>query len=392
VTRARITDPWLTGAAAQSVCAMLTEAGHQAWFVGGCVRNALIGAPISDIDITTDAPPERVTALAEAAGFHPVPTGFDHGTVTVVVEGAPFEVTTFRRDVETDGRRAVVAYAGSVEEDAHRRDFTMNALYADRAGDIADPLGGLPDLEARRVRFIDDAHDRIREDYLRILRFFRFHAWYGDPAQGLDPQALAAIAELSAGIETLSRERIGAEMSKLLAAPDPGPSVAAMAATGVLARVLPGANARALPLLVHHEAALGVAPDAMRRLACLGGDDHMERLRLSKAQARHLARLLDHAGNPAGAAELAYRLGAAEGRDVVLLNAALLEAPLPPDLSRALSLGAAARFPVTPRDLMPAYAGPALGARLTALEDRWIASGFTLTRDQLLGGEDAAYD
>lgn len=371
---------------------MLTEAGHQAWFVGGCVRNALMGEPITDIDVTTDATPQRVTDLARAAGFHPVPTGFDHGTVTVVVEGAPFEVTTFRRDVETDGRRAVVAYAGTIEEDAHRRDFTMNALYADCSGTIADPLGGLADLEARRVRFIDDPHDRIREDYLRILRFFRFHAWYGDPAQGLDPEALAAISELSDGLETLSRERVGVEIKKLLAAPDPGPSVAAMAATGVLARVLPGADARALPALVHLEQVSGVSPDPMRRLACLGGDDHMDRLRLSKAEARHLDRLRAHVGSAAAPAELAYRLGFEEARDVVLLNAALLEAPLPADVWHALETGAAATFPVAPRDLMPAFKGSALGEKLAELEARWIASGFTLTRDELLGGGDAGDD
>lgn len=382
----RITESWLTGAAPQAVCAMLTDAGHQAWFVGGCVRNALLGAPITDIDITTDATPERVTELAKAARFHPVPTGFEHGTVTVVVHGEPFEVTTFRRDVETDGRRAVVAYAGSIEEDAHRRDFTMNALYADRHGEIADPLGGLPDLNARRVRFIDDARARIEEDYLRILRFFRFHAWYGDPEAGLDAEALAAVAELSGGIETLSRERVGGEVKKLLAAPDPAPSVAAMAQSGVLAQVLPGAEARALPVLVHLEQALGVAPDAMRRLACLGGDHYMERLRLSKAEARHLARLREFVGSPAGPAELGYRLGTVEGRDVCLLNAALLEQPLPAELDATLAAGAAAVFPVTPRDLMPGLEGPALGEKLRELEQRWIASGFQLGRDDLLGG------
>ena len=388
----RITSAWLTGAAPQAVCAMLAEAGHQAWFVGGCVRNALIGAPITDIDITTDAAPERVTALAKAAGFKPVPTGFDHGTVTVVVHGAPFEITTFRRDVETDGRRAVVAYAGSIEEDAHRRDFTMNALYADAGGAVADPLGGLPDLVARRVRFIDDAHDRIREDYLRILRFFRFHAWYGDPGAGLDAEAMAAISALSAGLETLSRERVGAEVKKLLAAPDPAPSVAAMAATGVLGHVLPGADARALPILVHHEHALGLAPDAMRRLACLGGDNYIERLRLSKAEGRHLDRLRAHLGAGESPAELGYRLGATEGRDVALLMAALTEQPLPSDLDAVLAVGAAAEFPLKPRDLMPGLQGKALGERLAALEARWIASGFRLTRDELLGGGDAAHD
>lgn len=382
---ARITDDWLRGAAPQSVCAMLTDGGHQAWFVGGCVRNALLGAPITDIDITTDATPERVIELAKRAGFHPVPTGFEHGTVTVVVQGAPFEVTTFRRDVETDGRRAVVAYAGSIEEDARRRDFTMNALYAAPDGQITDPLGGMSDLVARKVRFIDDAHDRIREDYLRILRFFRFHAWYGDPAGGLDPAALAAIAELSAGIETLSRERVGAEMKKLLAAPDPAPSVAAMVQAGVLAHVLPGADPRALPILVHHEQSIGAAPNAIRRLASLGGDEHTERLRLSKSETRHLARLLVARGSSAPPEELGYRLGVDEGRDVALLTAALLETDLPSELEARLERGAKATFPVTSGDLMPRYSGPALGARLRTLEDRWIASGFSLERNDLMG-------
>ena len=205
----RITENWIKDQAAQKVCAMLTDAGKQAWFVGGCVRNALLGAPVSDLDISTDARPEEVIALAAAAGLKPVPTGIDHGTVTVVVDRHPFEVTTFRRDVETDGRRAVVAFADTMEEDASRRDFTMNALYAAPDGTVVDPLGGLPDLEARRVRFIGDPHDRIREDYLRILRFFRFHAWYG--SDGLDRDGYAACAELSDGLENLSKERVGQE-------------------------------------------------------------------------------------------------------------------------------------------------------------------------------------
>jgi len=381
----RLDVAWLTAPGPQAICAMLTRAGYQAWFVGGCVRNALLGAEITDIDITTDARPERVEDLAEAAGFRPVPTGADHGTITVVVAGEPFEVTTFRRDVETDGRRAVVAYADSIEEDAHRRDFTMNALYAAPDGTIADPLGGLPDLRARRVRFIDDASARIREDYLRILRFFRFHAWYGDPAGGLDPEALAAIATLSPGIDTLSQERLGAEMKKLLAAPDPAPAVAAMAQSGALAQVLPGADPKGLPLLVHFEAEAGVAPDPIRRLASLGGGDVAERLRLSKAEARALGRLRDHLGSAAPAEALAYRLGADMARDVVLLNAALLETPPAGDVEARLARGAAAVFPVKPADLMPKFSGAALGARLAELETRWIASGFALGRDELLG-------
>lgn len=381
----RITDPWLTDPSSQAVCAMLTRAGHQAWFVGGCVRNALIGAPVSDLDISTDARPERVTELAEAAGFKPVPTGIDHGTITVVADGTPFEITTFRKDVETDGRRAVVAFADRLEEDAHRRDFTMNALYAGPDGEIADPLGGLPDLAARHVRFIDDPHDRIREDYLRILRFFRFHAWYGDPMEGLDPNGLAACAELAEGVENLSRERIGHEMRKLLAAPDPAPSVASMARAGILARVMPGASDAALAVLVHVERMAGLSADPMRRLALLGGEDVSDRLRLSRAEARRRDRLVAALGTDQDAGELGYRLGAEMARDALALRAALAGTEIDPAKAELADFGASQTCPVTARDLQPEYQGPALGARLKELEDAWVASGFRLSRATLLG-------
>ncbi|WP_054540253.1 MULTISPECIES: CCA tRNA nucleotidyltransferase [Actibacterium] len=364
---------------------MLSQAGYKALFVGGCVRNALLGVAVNDIDIATDAPPETVMALAQAAGLHPVPTGVDHGTVTVVSDHVPHEVTTFRRDVETDGRRAVVAYATGPEEDAHRRDFTMNALYATPEGEIVDPLGGLADLRARRVRFIDDADARIREDYLRILRFFRFHAWYGDPGLGLDAEGLAACAANSAGIETLSKERIGAEMKKLLAAPDPAPGVAAMAQAGILARVIPGADARALPVLVHLEGDEAVAPEPVRRLAVLGGADLVDRLRLSRDDARRLDLLRRAIGSAQPPSALGYALGADLARDAVLLRAAVLETPLPQGWRDQIAEGAGAAFPVRAADLMPALSGPALGARLKELEARWVASGFSLTRDELLG-------
>ncbi|MBC57056.1 MAG: CCA tRNA nucleotidyltransferase [Confluentimicrobium sp.] len=364
---------------------MLSQAGYKALFVGGCVRNALLGVAVNDIDIATDAPPDTVMALAQAAGLHPVPTGVDHGTVTVVSDHVPHEVTTFRRDVETDGRRAVVAYATGPEEDAHRRDFTMNALYATPEGEIVDPLGGLADLRARRVRVIDDTDARIREDYLRILRFFRFHAWYGDPGLGLDAEGLAACAANSAGIETLSKERIGAEMKKLLAAPDPAPGVAAMAQAGILARVIPGADARALPVLVHLEEDEGVAPEPVRRLAVLGGADLVDRLRLSRDDARRLDLLRGAIGSAQSPSALGYALGADLARDAVLLRAAVLETPLPQGWRRQIADGAGAAFPVRAADLMPALSGPALGARLKELEARWVASGFSLTRDELLG-------
>lgn len=380
----RITEDWITNPATQNVCAALTEGGAQALFVGGCVRNALLGAPVSDLDIATDARPQQVMDLAEKAGLKAIPTGIDHGTVTVVSDGIPHEITTFRRDVETDGRRAVVAFSDQVEEDAARRDFTMNALYARPDGTILDPLGGLPDLQARRVRFIGKAQDRIREDYLRSLRYFRFHAWYGDAQAGMDPDALAAIAADLDGLDRLSRERVGAEMLKLLAAPDPAPSVAAMRSIGVLAHLLPGADDRALPFLIHLESQAGLAPDALRRLAAIAAPEVAGTLRLSKAQLARLTRIRDGAQGGAGAAELGYRLGQPDGQDAALLRCAFLEQPWTAETGAAVEKGAAATFPVRAADLLGRYSGPALGAKLAELESRWIASDFTLDRDALL--------
>jgi len=379
----KVSGQWLERAATQAVCRALTGAGHQALFVGGCVRNALLGAAVADIDIATDALPQTVVELAEKAGLKPVPTGMEHGTVTVVSGGLPHEVTTFRKDVETFGRHATVAFSDDVAEDARRRDFTMNALYARPDGTVIDPLGGLSDLHARRVRFIENPGDRIREDYLRILRFFRFHAWYGQG--GLDPDGLAACADLADGIEGLSRERLGAEMLKLLGAPDPAPAVASMRASGVLGRVLPGAGDRLLAPLVHLEDSAGAAPDPIRRLAALGGGEGVAaRLRLSKAQTRALARLDDGMAGTAPPAELGYREGFDAGRDIVLLRAAATAEAVTKDVLDDLALGAQARFPVAAADLMPALKGPALGRRLDELERRWIASRFALGRDELL--------
>ena len=378
----KIAGEWIEAAHVQQVLHMLTDAGHQAFLVGGCVRNALLGQPVADIDISTDAMPERVVALAGATGLKAVPTGIEHGTITVVAEGVGHEITTFRRDVETDGRRAVVAFSTRIEDDAARRDFTMNALYADATGAVVDPMGGLADLWARRVRFVGDADERIREDLLRILRFFRFHAWYGDPEEGLDAEGLAACAANSAGIETLSRERIGHEMRRLLAAPDPSQSVAAMQATGILARVLPGADARALAPLVHLEPPY--APDWIRRLCVLGGTGHADGLRLSRAEARRAETLAAALAAGESAAVTAYRHGAEIARDVVLVMAASAGTEPPAGWEDRVAQGTTAVFPVASGDLMPVFSGAALGARLRELEERWIASGFELSREQLL--------
>lgn len=361
---------------------VLNSTGHRAYFVGGCVRNSLLGVAVWDVDIATDLLPDQVIELAKAAGLKPVPTGIEHGTVTVVSGGIGHEITTFRKDIETDGRRAVVSFSDNITDDARRRDFTMNAFYADQTGQVLDPLNGLDDLRAARVRFIDDADARIKEDYLRTLRFFRFHAWYGDPAGGMDAEALAAISANLSGLETLSKERVGSEIKKLLSASDPAPAVAAMAQAGVLAAILPGADHRSLAPLVHLEA--GEPPDAIRRLAVLGGVDVGERLRLSRKETMRLSVLRDVAEKTDPAAQLGYRYGAQAAIDGNLVLCATLGQPVQPGFRDGAQRGGAQVFPIKAADLMPAYQGVALGKRMKELEDRWVSSDFKATRSQLL--------
>lgn len=378
----KVSGDWLTRPATQALCAALQAGGHRVFFVGGCVRNAVLGELVGDLDLATDALPEKVVRLVEAAGFKAIPTGIDHGTVTVLAGGIPHEITTFRHDVQTDGRHAVVSYSTDLAQDAARRDFTMNALYADPAGEVIDPLGGLPDLLAHRLRFVGEPAQRIREDYLRILRFFRFSATYGDPALGMDAEGLAACAELADGIGSLSRERIGAEMRKLLSARDPAPALASMAASGVLRHILTGADPRYVAPLVHLEAEM--SPRWQRRLVVLGGQDWADALRLSRSEQGAMARLRDQIGGTLSPAALGWKLGAQAGADAVLARAALLESPLPARWQADVARGTASRFPVNAADLMPQLTGPALGAKLAQLESLWLASDLRLTRDDLL--------
>lgn len=378
-----IKGDWLTKDATQRVMGVLNDAGYEAYFVGGCVRNALLDAPVDDIDISTNAHPDTVMTLAKSAGLKAIPTGIDHGTVTVVADGIPHEITTYRADVQTDGRRAVVRFAKEMRDDAIRRDFTMNALYADRNGVVADPLGGLPDLHARLVRFIQDPDKRIKEDFLRILRFFRFSAWYADPLNGFDPDALDAIAQNLDGLGSLSRERVGSEIMKLMRAADPVAAIAVMQQTGVLPTVLPGATSRALGPMVHLETQLHIDVDPLRRLAAIGVFDGAS-LRLSKAHQRQLDQYQRLISSGDGPATLGFRVGFDMAQEVLLLRAAMLEMPFDPSCLDMIRTGAEAKFPLSAKDLMPAYTGAALGAKLHALETLWIESGFTLTREALL--------
>ncbi|MEP2919623.1 CCA tRNA nucleotidyltransferase [Sulfitobacter sp.] len=376
--------PWIKEPSARAVCDAFAAGGHDIFYVGGCVRNALIDAPVSDVDMATSALPDQVIALAKSAGLKPVPTGADHGTITVVSGGVGYEVTTFRRDVQTDGRHAVVAFSNDITEDARRRDFTMNALYADADGIVLDPLGGLPDLIAGRVRFIEDAAQRIREDYLRTLRYFRFHAWYGRTEEGMDPEALAAISVNLDGLETLSAERVGTEIRKLLSAQDPATALAAMVQTGVLRVLLPGADIRFVQHMIHGAQYLGIAPDWLGRLVALGGLDVSDRLRLSRAEQRDYDVIYGAAYEGKNLLEIAYDHGQPCAVQAYLIRCALSETLPSSDMVAKLSDAAAQVFPVKAVDLMPEFTGPALGHRLKKLKKAWLESDFELNKEQLI--------
>jgi poly(A) polymerase len=389
----RLDAPWLGEPPLGNLLAVLDSDGEEARVVGGAVRNALLREPHGDIDIATTATPQEVIRRVKAAGFKPVPTGIAHGTITVVAGGHPFEVTTLREDIETFGRHATVAFGRDWRRDAERRDFTMNALSASRDGNVHDYVGGLADVAARRVRFIGDAATRIAEDYLRILRFFRFHAAYGDGA--LDPAGVAACIAGREGLERLSRERIRIEIIKLLAARHPVPALAVMTEAGLLEQVLGG-----VPLLASFanmmklEAALGLAGDPVRRLGALAvsvvedADRLRDRLRLANAEYERLASMADRWWHMSwelgeeGGRVLLYRLGPVRFTDRVLLawtRSAQGAADQPwHALATLPARWTAPAFPLRAAHFIARGVpkGPRLGAALAAAEEAWIAAGF----------------
>ena len=385
--------PWMR-AAAPVLDALEAEGGPDcARFVGGCVRNAVMGRPITDVDIATRLTPERTIAALSAAGLGAHSTGVEHGTVTAVLSGTPYEVTTLRRDVETDGRRAVVAFTQDWAEDAARRDFRLNALYADRSGAVFDPTGeGLADAKAGRIVFVGEAETRIREDYLRILRFFRLHAVYGRGAP--DAEGLRACATLTEGLGRLSAERVSAELLKLLAADDPRDAVRLMAASGVLGAVLPTAGLARFERLVAIETEQLFESDPELRLAALLPSDPAEvagaaeRLRLSNALRDRLLAALPGAVRivswlgPREVRRAVYRLGAQPFRDQVKLAwAADPRAVTTPQWRGLLMLGATwtpPALPVTGDQVLGAGVpkGPLVGQVLREVEDWWVDLDF----------------
>ncbi|WP_419906098.1 CCA tRNA nucleotidyltransferase [Hoeflea sp.] len=401
---------WFKARRLHRVLELLNAEGGEARIVGGAVRNTLMGLDVGDVDIATTLHPKDVIQRAGKARIKAVPTGIDHGTVTLVVESVPYEVTTLRADIESHGRHATVAYGADWSEDAHRRDLTINGLYADKDGNVIDLVGGLADIESRTVRFIGEAGTRIKEDYLRILRFFRFFAWYGGGRP--DAEGLKACARLKSGLAGLSAERVWSELKRLLAAPDPSRALLWMRQSGVLSEILPESEKWGIDAVfgvVQTGAALNWPADPLLRLMAIVPHDAerldamASRLRMSNSERK---RLVQWAGQPAVAEDVAdtalkrmlylgdkqaitdtlnlqlcARRKAAESDDEALRGAAAL--------SRLLNVArdwSSPVFPVSGGDLLKAglASGPEVGAAMTALEEAWIASNFTLTRKELL--------
>jgi poly(A) polymerase len=394
ITRNLAGAAWLQEGALPRLMEVLDRDGEEARVVGGAVRNALLEMPIHEIDVATTAVPEEVVRRVTAAGFKPVPTGIEHGTVTVVIDKQPFEVTTLRRDMETDGRHAKVAFGRDWKTDAERRDFTINALSASRDGTVYDYVGGLADLPGRRVRFIGEPKKRIEEDYLRILRFFRFHAAYG-PGGHPYAQGIAACVAGRNGLDALSRERVRMEILKLLVAPHAMPALISMADGGLLLRVLGGVSYLAsFENMAKVEAAAGLPPDSVRRLGALGvaiaedAERLWQKLRLTNAEHEQLVsmaqgwRLVSPAFGEQNARARLYRLDPKAFTDCALLAWARSAAPASDASWQALATlpgrWTAPEFPLKAADFIGRgiAKGPALGAALRTAEAAWIEAGF----------------
>nr|WP_246791756.1 CCA tRNA nucleotidyltransferase [Bartonella apis] len=401
---------WLHDEGLQKLLHCLSENGEEARVVGGAVRNQLLGYPVNDIDIATTCVPDEIIKRVSGNGFKAVPTGYEHGTITVVVKDHSYEVTALRADIEPDGRRAKVIFGRDWKTDAKRRDFTINAIYADANGKIYDDVNGLADIETETLRFIGTAEERIREDYLRILRFFRLYAWVGKGRP--DAEAIKACARLKDGLLQLSAERVWSEVKKMLSAPDPTRALLWMRQAAILGIILPETEKWGIDAfrpLIETERVMRLPPDPLLRLFSIVPRDEVrlkkmaERLRFSKLEKTRLMdfarispikynssdieikKLVYHHGKQAVLDELTLALSNARAHALSNDNA-LVEASHYTRLRKLTEQYDIPVFPLTGKDLLPLgiTEGPAIGHKLKALEKRWVESGFLLDRKALL--------
>ena len=379
----KISADWLNKPSTRLVMERLISRGYQAYFVGGCVRNTLLNIEATDIDIATSAHPTKVLEIMENAQLKALPTGIEHGTVTVVADKRNYEVTTLREDIETDGRRAKIKFSESILADAKRRDFSINAIYCEQDGTILDPLDGIADIVGKRIKFIGDPYARIKEDYLRILRFFRFLALFSKE-DGTYEIEIAALNDLRDGLDTVAAERKSDEILKLFAAPNLKYSIFLMEKANICSKIFDTYDYGSIKNLEKLETQLEVAPCATRRLAAYTDDNLKSQLRFSNKIAKAHKVLREQATSQKDAAELSYRYNEKLALDSILVRSSLHGTEPSENVFSRIKLGSVSKFPVKSADLTEYFSGPKLGEMLAYLEQKWIESDFTLSKEKLL--------
>lgn len=372
----QIDSEWIKNENLQNILQILKKADHNAYLVGGCVRNSILNFPVNDIDISTDARPEETLDLFNIGSFKATPTGFSHGTVTVVSEGIPYQITTMRSDQNTDGRHADVSFSDDITKDAERRDFTINALYADPTGKIIDPIGGLKDFQPLRIKFIGNANNRIQEDYLRILRFFRFHAQFADFVADFEQDALDAIKDNQNGLKFLSKERVWNELQKILLSRNPTRALSEMSKTGVLEKVLIDRGIKSIKNLISIEQKMGIEPEAIRRLLAITRNTEITSLNLSRKEVKKFSLLKSLLEKNFDPAELVYQFNKEIAQSVLAISTFNQGEKLKLSDVKKIEKACLYPCPISGAHLTKYMSGADVGIKLKEAQRAWIKSNF----------------
>ena len=375
---------WLRNPSAQKLSKLYKSFGYQVLFVGGCVRNTILKMPVTDIDLATDAQPEEIIKIAKENNIRFVPTGLAHGTITLIIDNKNYQITTFRTDFDHDGRYAKVEFTESLLLDASRRDLTINALYCNHVGEVIDPLNGLDDIKKQKIKFIGNPNERIKEDNLRILRFFRFQAIYGNNNLEIDSIALEACHNHKSKLAALSKERITSELRKILSAPNPLEVIIKMNETGVLNELFQNVSIDSLEAYLKTEEKFKININWLGRLLSLQVTQEEESLKLTRCEFKFLKQTKSAIENQIHVLEFSYYNGVENGKIYSILQNFRHNIILSKNLLNQINSLATKKFPITAKDLMPEIRGKKLGEALRSLEDRWIKSNFTLSKKDLL--------
>ena len=378
---------WLRNPSAQKLSKLYKNFGYQVLFVGGCVRNTILKMPVTDIDLATDAQPEEIIKIAKENNIRFVPTGLAYGTITLIIDNKNYQITTFRTDFDHDGRYAKVEFTESLLLDASRRDLTINALYCNHVGEVIDPLNGLDDIKKQKIKFIGNPNERIKEDNLRILRFFRFQAIYGNKNLEIDSIALEACHNHKSKLAALSKERITSELRKILSAPNPLEVIIKMNETGVLNELFQKVSIDSLEAYLKTEEKFKININWLGRLLSLQVTQEEESLKLTRCEFKFLKQTKSAIENQIHVLEFSYYNGVENGKIYSILQNFRHNIILSKNLLNQINSLATKKFPITAKDLMPEISGKKLGEALRSLEDRWIKSNFTLSKKVLLAEE-----